>query len=136
MDQEIQNKGNPVLTPYQAYAFDDYYLTRRWNNALSADLRFKNNGKLQITTGNSYYRHIRNTYRIDMVTLDQVLLAAEESQDTAVFTSWIVRGTYSQNLPNRKVNYQAGYDINLESGNSGKLADGLQHINDYALLEA
>jgi outer membrane receptor for ferrienterochelin and colicins len=134
MDQEIQNKGNPVLTPYQAYAFDDYYLTRRWNNALSADLRFKNNAKLQVVTANSYYRHIRNTYRIDMVTLDQVLLAAEESQDTAVFTSWNVRGTYSQNLPNRKVNYQTGYDINLESGNSGKLADGLQHINDYALF--
>lgn len=134
LDQEIQNKGNPVLTPYQAYAFDDYYLTRRWNTALSADWRLKNNAKLQLTTANSYYRHIRNTYRMDLVTLDQVLLAAEESQDTAVFTSWIIRGTYSQQLPNRKVNYQAGYDINLESGNSGKLEDGLQHINDYALF--
>lgn len=134
LDQKIQNKGNPVLTPYQAYAFDDYYLTRRWNNALTNEWRLKNNGKLQLTNAYSYYRHIRNTYRMDLVTLEQSLLTGEETQDTAVFTSWSLRGTYSNSLPVRKLNYQAGYDINLEKGKGAKLLDGQQQINDYALF--
>ncbi|HUM47242.1 MAG TPA: TonB-dependent receptor [Chitinophagales bacterium] len=134
LDQKIQNKGNPVLTPYQAYAFDDYYLTRRWNNALTNEWRLKNNAKLQLTNAYSYYRHIRNTYRMDLVTLEQSLLTGEETQDTAVFTSWSLRGTYSNSLPVRKLNYQAGYDINLEKGKGAKLLDGQQQINDYALF--
>lgn len=134
LDQTIQNKGNPVVTPYQAYAFDDYYLTRRWNSVLNAEWRFKNNAKFQISNGYSYYRHIRNTYRMDMVNLEEVLLTSAGSQDTAVFNNWSVRGTYSQSLPNRKLNYQAGYDVNLETGSGQKLAEGTQHINDYALF--
>ncbi|MEO6166890.1 MAG: TonB-dependent receptor [Chitinophagales bacterium] len=134
LEQKIQNNGNPVLTPYQAYAFDDYYLTNRWNNALTNEWRFKNNGKLQLTNAYSYYKHIRNTYRMDLVTLEQSLLTGEETQDTAVFASWALRGTYSNNLPIRKLNYQAGYDINLENGKGAKLLSGQQHINDYALF--
>ncbi|MGB3076601.1 MAG: TonB-dependent receptor [Chitinophagales bacterium] len=134
LDQKIQNKGNPVLTPYQAYAFDDYYLTTRWNNVLTAEWRLKNNANIQFTNAYSYYQHIRNTYRIDLVTLDQILLTGEGTQDTNAFTSWAFRGTYSNNLPVQKLNFQAGYDINLETGNGEKLSGSKQHINDYALF--
>ena len=132
--QEIQNKGNPVLTPYQAYAFDDYYFTRRLNENLLAEWRLKNNGKIQLTNAYSNYRHTKNTYRTDLVSLDQTLLAAEGSQDTSVFDAFSFRGTYSNLLPTRKLNYQVGYDINLESGKGEKIAEGRQRIDDYALF--
>ncbi|MBX7108335.1 MAG: TonB-dependent receptor [Chitinophagales bacterium] len=132
--QQIQNKGNPVLTPYQAYAFDDYYFTRRWNNALTAEYRFPNSAKLQFINAYSYYRHIRNIYRTDLVSLEQSLLTAEAIQDTNVFDSWSFRGTYNNSLPLRRSNFQAGYDINLETGKGDKLMSGEQQINDYALF--
>lgn len=131
-NQEIQNKGNPVLTPYQAYAFDDYYFTRRLNESVLAEYRFKNHAKLQLTNAYSNYRHIKNTYRKDLVTLEQSLLSGEGIQDTSIFSSFAFRGTYSSSLPLRKLNFQAGYDLYLESGSGGKIANGVQHINDYA----
>ena len=134
LDQQVQSKGNPVLTPYQAYAFDDYYLTARWNNALTAEYRLKNASKLQFINAYSFYRHIRNSYRKDLVTLEQDLLVAEASQDTSVFESYAFRGTYSNSLPVRKINFQAGYDVNLETGKGEKMKSGQQQINDYAMF--
>lgn len=134
LDQQIQNKGNPVLTPYLAYAFDDYYLTTRWNNALTAEYRLKNNAKVQFINAYSFYRHIRNSYRKDLVTLEQDLLVAEASQDTSVFDSYAFRGTYSNSLPVRKINFQTGYDINFETGKGEKMMSGQQQINDYAMF--
>lgn len=131
-NEEIQNKGQPVLTPYQAYAFDDYYYTRRMNQALFIEWRLKNNAKLQLTNGYNNYHRIKNTFRKDLVTLDQELSSGEGSQDTSVFDEWTLRGTYSSVLPSRKINFQGGYDLNLQSGNGNNLTQGIQHLNDYA----
>jgi outer membrane receptor for ferrienterochelin and colicins len=131
-NEEIQNKGNPVVTPYQAYAFDDYYFTRRLNQSLFAEWRLKNNAKLQFTNAYNNYRRIKNTFRKDLVTLNQELSTGTGSQDTSIFDQWTLRGTYSSVLPARKINFQAGYDINLQSGSGESLAQGIQHLNDYA----
>lgn len=131
-NEEVQNKGVPVLTPYQAYAFDDYYFTRRLNESVFLEKRWRNNATLQLTNGYSNYRQIKNTYRKDLVTLEQNLSTGEGIQDTSVFDQWTVRGTYSSVLPARKLNYQAGYDLNLQSGKGGVLTTGTNRIDDYA----
>lgn len=100
--QKIQNKGNPVLTPYQAYGFDDYYFTRRFNESLVYEWRMKK-AKLQLINAYSNYHHIKNTFRKDLVTLDQLLLSDGESQDTSLFSSFAFRGTYSTNVPVKKL---------------------------------
>jgi outer membrane receptor for ferrienterochelin and colicins len=132
-NQKIQNKGNPVLTPYQAYGFDDYYFTRRLNESLVYEWRMKK-AKLQFINAYSNYRHIKNTFRKDLVTLDQTLLTGDEIQDTSTFYSFAFRGTYSTNIPLNKINYQLGYDVNFESGEGNKITTGFQQINDYALF--
>jgi outer membrane receptor for ferrienterochelin and colicins len=131
-NEEVQNKGVPVLTPYQAYAFDDYYFTRRLNESLFLEKRLKNNATIQLTNGYNNYRQIKNTYRKDLVTLQQELSSGEGVQDTSLFDQWTLRGTYSSVLPARKINYQAGYDINLQSGRGGTLSSGVNRIDDYA----
>jgi outer membrane receptor for ferrienterochelin and colicins len=131
-NEEIQNKGNPVLTPYQAYAFDDYYFTRRLNQSLFVESRLKNNAKILFTNAYDNYRRIDNTYRKDLVTLDQELSTGAGTQDTTTFDEWTMRGTYSSVLPSRKINFQVGYDINLQSGAGVNLVSGIQHLNDYA----
>lgn len=131
-NEEVQNKGNPVLTPYQAYAFDDYYFTRRINQSLFIEQRLKNNAKLLFTNAYDNYRRIKNTYRKDLVTLGQELSTGSGTQDTSTFDEWTMRGTYSSVLPFRKINFQLGYDIHLQSGSGINLVSGIQHIYDFA----
>jgi outer membrane receptor for ferrienterochelin and colicins len=133
-NEEIQNKGIPVITPYQAYAFDDYYFTRRINESVFLEKRLRNNATIQLTNGFNNYRQIKNTYRKDLVTLQEELTAGEGTQDTTTFDAWTVRGTYGSQLPGRRINFQAGYDINLQSGRGGTLSSGTNRINDYALF--
>ena len=132
--QVIQNKGQTVITPYSAYAFDDYYLTRRINQSIDNDYRLNNNSKLTFTNAFSTYRHIKNTYRKNMVDLSQDLINQSGSQDTSLFTSFLFRGSWSNTNPFHKITFQTGYDFNLDHGEGIKLLNGLQHINDFAFF--
>lgn len=132
--EEVQNKGVPVITPYQAYAFDDYYFTRRLNESLILEHRLKNNATFQLTNGYNNYRQIRNTVRKDLVSLEEEYTTAAGTQDTSLFDEWTLRGTYSSTLPVRKLNFQFGYDVNLQSARGGALSQGTSRINDYAVF--
>jgi outer membrane receptor for ferrienterochelin and colicins len=130
--EEIQNKGVPVVTPYQAYAFDDYYFTRRLNETILFEQRLNNNASVQLTNAYNNYRRIKNSYRMDLVTLNENLSEGAGMQDTSAFTDWMFRGTYSQVVPGRKLNFQAGYDVHLQTGEGNNLEQGKNEINDYA----
>lgn len=132
--QTIQNKGVPAINPYSAYAFDDYYYTNRINNTMFNEYRMNNNSKLTFTNSFSVYQHIKNTYRKDLVDLTQALVNQQGSQDTTVFTSWLLRGAWSNVNPFHQITFQTGYDINLDKGIGIKLTNGLQHIYDFALF--
>ncbi len=131
-NEEIQNKGTPVITPYSAYAFDDYYFTRRLNESLVIEYRLKNNAHLQFINAFNNYRRVKNTYRKDLVSLEQDLTTGEGTQDTTVFNEVTLRGTYSSVLPSRKINFQTGYDVNLQMGTGANLLSTNETINDYA----
>ncbi|MBA3647908.1 MAG: TonB-dependent receptor [Chitinophagales bacterium] len=133
-NEEIQNKGAPLISPYQAYAFDDYYFTRRLDETVDAEYRFSNNSKIQFLNAYSNYRRIKNTYREDLVSLNEFLITDAGSQDTTVFNSLNFRGTYSDNISSQRLNFQTGYDINIQSGNGTHLKNKSQNINDYALF--
>ena len=130
--QISQNKGVPVLTPYEAYAFDEYYLTDRWSVTLLQNVRLNHNLKIDFTNSYSYYSRIRNTYRKDLVSLNQKLVPLSSMQDTSLFDAFVFRGSMSRVLSLSKFSYQVGYDLNLENGRGQKLLNNLQSINDYA----
>ena len=134
MYQLTLNKGAMVLTPYQAYAFDDYYYTRRWNESLFTEAHLKNHASLSFTNSYAWYNRIKNTYRKDLVTMDNLLLGDQTAQDTSTFHDFLFRGTYSTALPSHRMNYQAGYDITLETGIGNQLKNRKQSINDFALF--
>ncbi len=112
-------------------AFDEYHFTRRYD--LKSDGLWKRSGEsgsFNYLVAYSTYQKIKRTYLKDMVDLTKILAADPEKQDTATINAVLLRGYYS-NAPGHKINYQAGYDINLEMG-TGKRMNGDKSIYDYA----
>lgn len=132
--QLTQNKGIPIITPYEAYAFDDYYTTDRFSVTALNSINLKSPGTLQFTNSYSSYKRIANTYNKNLVDLTQFQTNASESQDTSDFDLILLRGTYSNTNPAKDFSFQTGYDINLENGRGKKLQQNSQYIYDYALF--
>ena len=132
--ESTQNKGLPVTSPYEAYAFDEYYLSDRWNVTLLQSVRLTHNLKLDFTNAYSNYSRIRNTYRKDLVLLTQELIPVSSMQDTSLFNAYAFRGSISKVLSTNNFSYIAGYDINFENAHGQKLVDHNQSIEDYAVF--
>ncbi len=132
--QLTQNKGVPIINPYEAYAFDDYYTTDRFSFTALNSINLRSPGVLQFTNSYSFYKRIANTYNKNLVDLTQFQTNAAESQDTSDFDLILLRGTYSNTNPEKDFSFQTGYDINLETGRGEKLKTKSQCIYDYALF--
>jgi len=124
------NKGVPVITNYSAYALDDYFRTKRFNNCIFIDYKFKNKANLNLINSASLFSRDKNTYRKDLVSLAQTEVPNTEDQSHITFMAYNFRGTYSTQQ-HKNVNYQIGYDINYESSSGDRLKTGAQ-ITDAA----
>lgn len=130
-NEKITVKGNPVVTPYTAYAIDDYYKTFRLINQLNADYLLSGKSGLTVSASRSDYRRVKSRYRKDMVELEQSL-TNKNDQDTTYFTTYNVRSAFSQYAINDKLNFQAGLDFNFDGGKGGRIETGSKFIGDYA----
>lgn len=128
-DEKITNRGYPRNT----WAFDDYLYTKRFDNSLNVDGRISENFSTTILVAYNIYDRVKNSYVTDLTTINQVLIENPEEQDTTRFNSWTLRGSIANINPNTKINYEIGYDINLEEGEGKRIDDGKQEQNDYAL---
>lgn len=132
-NETITNRGIP-RKPYYETALDDYYKTNRFTNTLSARRYLKNEKTLEIFFNYSWYKRIKNTYFKNLVTLGETPTNNPGDQDTSYFDQFIARGTFAQAHEESVLNYQIGYDINLESAHGDRIVDGNQFIGDYALF--
>lgn len=129
--EKITNRGFPSK-PYFESAFDDYYYTTRKDQGINLLKSFKK-GKLKIIVGYNYYNRIKNTFKKDLTTLDQVLTSSASDQDTSIFDLAFLRTTYTSSLK-KWFNYQLGIDLNQESAFGKKIKDQKQINGDYALF--
>ncbi len=132
-DEKIINRGAPVVTPYSAYGFDEYYYTWRWGLGTQSDVYLKGNNQLQFINSYSYYRRIKNTMRKDLTTGNSEYTPTIADDDTSVFHLLLFRGTWT-NTRLKKFQFQAGYDLNIETAAGQRLEGNLQTIQDYALF--
>lgn len=132
LDEKVTNRGIAKVTPYFANARDEYYYNKRSMNRLILMGKLGHSGQWQMQNGFASYRRLRKVVFKDLVTLQEVMAPASEGQDTTVFRDFNLRGSYG-NLW-RKLTYSAGYDINLQYGESGKIAAGKGDIADYAVF--
>jgi outer membrane receptor for ferrienterochelin and colicins len=129
--EKIINRGMP-RKPYNEVAFDDYYYTKRIDNAVYAVGKLSKYWNLNLTAGYNYYKRTKQTYYKDLTTLEQIT-TANTDQDTSVFGLLMSRGSVAYNKDSAVLNYELGYDLSYESVIGKRIATQLQHMGDYAL---
>lgn len=127
---KITNRGLPIA-PLDNKAFDDYYNTYRFNNTILIHATVFKNKNLNFLAAYDQYKRIKHTYSTNLNTLDQTLGSASD-QDTSKYTLFNTRATLSSNNTNAKINYEVGYDINIEKGFGERILNEEQQIGDYA----
>jgi len=130
-NEKLLSKGN-LLPPYYEIAFDTYFYTNRFTNKIEISKKFRNERYFNFMAAWSYYNRKKNTFIKDMTTLEEKPTANPEDHDTTIFNSYLFRGTYSKNNKQLRLNYQAGFDINIETGEGKRITDGYQDMGDYA----
>jgi len=130
-DEKVTNKDSGVISPWSAYAIDQYYFTRRQAHSIFYNQRFANHYTLNVVASSNDYRRVRNSYRKDLVSLEEQLIPSDEMQDTSYNKLWMSRGSVSRNVKNARLNYEAGYEINLETFEGDRILNGKQQMDDY-----
>ncbi len=132
-NEKLESRGGP-RQPYKEFAFDDYFKTNRYSNALNFRYTPNKNSSVNVLGGYNYYNRIKNRYLKDLVNVSYELVNAANQQDTSVFDLIFSRGTYSFAKDSSKINFQLGYDINVESNRGRRITDGEKQIGDYAVF--
>lgn len=125
-------KGNIIATPYEAYAFDDYYQSLRHSHKLLFELGFKNKSSINLSNTWSNYERSRISYRKDMVTLTQSGLDANNYSN--LYRQYHLRGSYTTNKSWKKINYQTGYELSFDESKGDRTGEVTRNINDFALF--
>lgn len=130
-NEKITNRGAP-RAPFNVNAFDDYYYTFRNANSLTLSGEIIKNHYLNQVIAYSFFRRKKNTVFKDLTDLSETPAADPSLHDTTTFNAFLARGFISRNKIDRKLNYQIGYDINIETASGKRIESGSQSIGDYA----
>lgn len=130
-NEKVTNRGAP-RAPFNVNAFDDYYYTFRNANSLTLSGEIMKNHYLNQVFAYSFFSRKKNTVFKDLTDLSEVPAADPSLHDTTNFNAFLARGFISRNKTDKKLNYQVGYDINIESASGKRIESGSQTIGDYA----
>ena len=136
LDEVVTNPGNYINYQQDAddsLAFDQEYLTKRVMQQLQAF--YQPHKKLAFNFQSAYSDYSRQVFSttVSKKTGDVRLNTAPGSQSIIDFTGLTLRGS-SVIMFNDKTSIQPGIDINYESGNGERLAEGVNRITDIALF--
>lgn len=126
-DEMLQDKGN-LQKPYFETAIDNYYHTVRQTSKAEASYNISDNRQISFVGAYSTYNRTRKMYQNDLTILEKQLAGG----DTTAVGSYLARAWYNRNYPSQKLNYQVGFDGNLEINQGQRIEGGSQQIGDYA----
>ena len=131
MQDRITDRGIP-RAPFDESAFDSEFLTQRLDNALFTTGEI-GKGHVDALIAHDRYQRTRTMWLRDLTTLDTQQVPGEA--DDSRFTLTNVRATYSRTADSFKLGYELGMDLNLETAEGERIADGIgQRIGDYAIF--
>lgn len=136
-DEKISNLGFPRRTTTSFAALDDYYHTKRIDNALFASGKINKNLQLNWTAAYNDFERVKESLRKDLVTLRSNRIPESinnDTQDTSLFSLIMSRGSISTSFDSSKYNFEFGYDVNIEQASGKRIDGGEQEIGDYALF--
>jgi outer membrane receptor for ferrienterochelin and colicins len=126
-DEQLQDKGD-LQKPYYETAIDNNFHTVRQTSKAEASYTISANRQISLVGAYSTYVRKREVYQNDLTTLEKTLAGG----DTTAVGSYLLRAWYNRNYPNQKLNYQVGFDGNLENNEGQRIEGGTQQIGDYA----
>jgi outer membrane receptor for ferrienterochelin and colicins len=133
-DEKTTDKGISTINSFEGTATDQYYLTRRIGTSLFYDKKLNNQWSLNVIATYQNYRRIRRSVFIDLTTLDEHLVNDADVQDTNYFNLYMSRGILTNRTAHKKLNYQLGYEINIDEVTGSKIQNGYASIGDYGLF--
>jgi outer membrane receptor for ferrienterochelin and colicins len=129
--EDITNRGAP-RTPYYLSAFDDYYSTERNNIGIDVNGKVLPDYRFNLLAAYNLFKRTKNTFYRDLTTLERELTTNNGDQDTTKFNQIVTRGSVAMIKANAKINFEIGFDINVETANGRRIENGLKTIGDYA----
>ena len=117
---------------YVPRARDERYDTRRQLHQLSATVQPSKRLHFQTTAAYTAYRRLKNTFQVDLVTLEKLEVAGGATTESFDAKSW--RGQLSWQAKPNRLSLQAGYDLRMDQAWGDKVLAGKQGLNDYAFF--
>jgi outer membrane receptor for ferrienterochelin and colicins len=126
----ITSKGAP-LAPYYETAFDNYFHTYRKDNALFINSEPAKDKHISFMAAFNAYKRIKKESSNDLTTLSETF--NDEAQDTSIYNELNSRSALTTGRSGVKLNYEIGYDINLQWANSTQIDGTKKEMGNYAL---
>ncbi len=131
-DELIENKGKP-LAPYGIRAIDETYKTIRFDNNISLTGAISKKWTINSVNAYNYFKRRKNTYLNDLTKIELMASQASSDHDTSVFDLMISRTGFVYNH-SEKLQYEVGYDINVERSRGIRMNDFQKAMGDYAIF--
>lgn len=133
LNEKITNKGQPIVNPYEGYAFDEYYRTHRIINALNGTYSLSKSSSFTFNNSYTNYTRTKNRFKKDLVSLDQFETKSRGDQDTSIFKTLNLRGVFTSSGI-KHLELLGGYELMHETGQSFKLADEQKKMTDLGIF--
>ena len=133
LNESIVNPGEFGNAGSLIEALDQEYVTNRFMHQLQST--YKPGTQWDVTSALAYTDYTRKTISstLNKNTGDRRLALGEGLQDVTRFGGFTARSTFQVRL-NDRWSVQPGFDLNFENGEGGRIAEGVQSIQDYAVF--
>ena len=132
--EDIYDAGS--VAAGQTIAFDEKFITNRFIHQIQADGALYDGNRYSLVFSYSDNTRIKNRFLKDLVTGEKIDVVSDEAQDTTQYQVFVMRGSYSAVEISDWIDFEVGYDINLEATSGGRLEDESQAIQDYAIYSS
>ena len=132
--EDIYDAGS--VATGQTIAFDEKFVTNRFIHQIQASGAIYDGNLYSLIFSYSDNNRNKNRFIKDLVTGEKTDVVSAGAQDTTQYQAFVMRGTYSAVEVSPWIDFEVGYDINLENTSGGRLVEGSQSIQDYALYSS
>jgi outer membrane receptor for ferrienterochelin and colicins len=132
--EDIYDAGS--VATGQTIAFDEKFITNRFIHQIQANGALYDGNRYSLMFSYSDNNRNKNRFIKDLVTGEKTNAVSTGAQDTTQYQAFVTRGTYSAVEVSTWIDFEVGYDINLEATTGGRLVDESQTIQDYAIYSS
>ncbi|GAA4460678.1 TonB-dependent receptor [Nemorincola caseinilytica] len=126
----ITDRGMP-MQPYYEMAIDRRYHTYRRDNAVFLNTDVAGGKHINVFAAYNAYKRVKTEGVNDLTTLTENRDPA--LQDISYYNEFNSRGVLTSGNSNKKLDYEVGYDVNIQFANSTQIVDRRQQMGNYAL---